>query len=617
MDLSAIPKLELLEGFPSGATVEHLDQLDILLRSEIAKPSLETPLRIEAAFAALRHLPDSIVCSSRVACLLGVTMHYYGAGRSEAAVAPATDAVAVARRLGNMLWICKALKLLGLAQAETRNLPAAIECYSEAIDLAKQLGDVRQESGIWLNTGVAHYYSGQYADAIACYERAIELGDACAAAHLPRQRALSGLAAAALYLGDIGRGLKAIRKAIDTGPTPANTDEMIARVHYESNYTRLLLEAGLIDEARSRAQLAKEFAAMAGTARAEAVAGMAEGLTEIYAGHYDIGFTRLKRALERARSDMHATLHDALAALIKGFEVAGQPDAALVYLREIKRLHQDGRQAQVLMHHSEHLKHVDAQLDARAIESLNERQSSLRDQLTDRDLIRSRVALLEQQSVAAELHDDTTGEHCYRVGRLSSLLAADYGVDDETRFLIDLAARLHDIGKLTVPDAILLKPGKLTPEERSIMETHTTSGADLLAKSNIAQMYVAEEIARHHHERYDGTGYPARLKGSMIPLAARIAALADVFDALTHVRPYKQAWPVDDAMREIARLRGTHFDPELTDLFMALVPRLQREHGDLDAYLGVEAKNSSFIRARRQLAAALKKDVNETFDARR
>jgi len=617
MDLSAISISRLLEGLPSDATVEQLDQLELLLRSELAKPSPETPLRIEAAYEALQRLPSSIVCASRVACLLCVTSHYYDAGRCEAAVTPASDAVAAARQLGDPIWVCKALKLLGSAYSETRNLPAAVECYSEAIELARTLCDARQESGIWLNTGIAHYYAAQFGDAVACYEKAIELGDAFAEARLPRERALANLALAALYLGDIGRGLKAIQQAIASCPTPSSAHESIVRTQFEHHYTRLLLEAGLVDEARKRARLAKQFAAESGSARAKAFAAMAEGLTEIHAGNNDIGFTRLKRALERARSDMYGTLNDALAALVKGFEVAGQPDAALVYLREIKRLHQDGRQAQVLLHHNLHLKRVDAQLDSRAVETLNERQLSLRDQLTDRDLIRSRVALLEQQSVAAELHDDATGEHCYRVGRLSSLLAADYGVDDETRFLIDLAARLHDIGKLAVPDAILLKPGKLTPEERSIMETHTTSGADLLAKSNIAQMYVAEEIARHHHERYDGTGYPARLKGSMIPLAARITALADVFDALTHVRPYKQAWPVDDAMREIARLRGTHFDPELTDLFMELVPRLQREHGDLDAFLGVEAKNSSFIRARRQLAAALKKDVNETFDARR
>jgi putative two-component system response regulator len=233
--------------------------------------------------------------------------------------------------------------------------------------------------------------------------------------------------------------------------------------------------------------------------------------------------------------------------------------------------------------------------------------------------MRNRILLLEQQSVAAELHDDTTGEHCYRVGRLASILGKQIGLEDDVCFLIDLAARLHDIGKLVVPDAILLKPGKLTPGEREIMETHTTAGADILAKSNVPQMHIAEEIARHHHERWDGSGYPMKLVGTAIPIAARVTALADVFDALTHVRPYKHAWKVSEALAEIKSLRGRQFDPELTDIFLELVPRLQREHGDLDEFLAVEAKNSPFIQARKQIAAALKgSDPSTTlFDMRR
>lgn len=121
-------------------------------------------------------------------------------------------------------------------------------------------------------------------------------------------------------------------------------------------------------------------------------------------------------------------------------------------------------------------------------------------------------------------------------------------------------------------------------------------------------MHVAEAIALHHHERWNGTGYPMQLAGRAIPIAARVTALADVFDALTHVRSYKPAWPVADALAEIARLRGRHFDPELTDVFLALVPRLQREVADLDAYLAAEARHSRFIRARREIASALKGD---------
>jgi putative two-component system response regulator len=119
-------------------------------------------------------------------------------------------------------------------------------------------------------------------------------------------------------------------------------------------------------------------------------------------------------------------------------------------------------------------------------------------------------------------------------------------------------------------------------------------------------MHIAQEIARHHHERWDGSGYPDRLAATAIPIAARVSALADVFDALTHKRPYKEAWPVADALAEIKRLRGRQFDPELTDVFLELVPRLQREHGDLDRFLAEEAKHSPFIQARERIARALK-----------
>lgn len=617
MDLSNTPLQCILDRIPSGASVELLDELGELLRAELAAPSDETGLLVEAAYNALQQIPPSMICAGRVACLLGIMTHYFRAGRADAALAPAREAVATARALGDPIWLCKALKLLGNVQSDSRDIPGAIESYAEAIDIARAQHDLEQECALWINTGVAHNSFAHYADAIACYDKAIEVAEGKRALAPMRRMALGNIAQASLQLGDLKHGLAAIRQVIKESKEPADAGEMLTQVHHEYYYARLLLEAGAVEMARERAQIARGVAERSKLARAEVLAAIAGGLSDVHAGNVDIGLTRLKRMLERARSTIPSLLHDALAALVWSYEKLGQPDAALVYLREIKRLHQDGRESQVLMHHTQHLRRIDRTLDTDATATLELRQSTLRSQLSDRDLTRSRIAMLEQQSVAAELHDDTTGEHCYRVGRLSSLLAQEYGVDDHTCFLIDLAARMHDIGKLAVPDAILLKPGKFTPEERAIMETHTTAGAELLAKSNVPQMYVAEEIARHHHERFDGNGYPAKLKGSMIPLAARITALADVFDALTHVRPYKTAWSVDDALKEIASLRGKHFDPELTDLFLALVPRLQREKGDLDRFLAEEAQHSPFIRARRQLAAALKRDVNDLFDTHR
>ena len=353
------------------------------------------------------------------------------------------------------------------------------------------------------------------------------------------------------------------------------------------------------------------------------MAEIAKGLTEVHGETLDFGLARLKRTLSRARDGQEGILQDALSAAIKGYEAAGQPDVALVYMRELVRLRGDARHAQILMHHTQYLTSLDRGLDERVSLKIEQRQAELRGKLSDREVLKSRIAMLEQNAVAGELHDDTTGEHCYRVGRLASLLAKEYGVDEETCFLIDLAARLHDIGKLAIPDSILLKPGKLTDAEFAIIQTHTTHGAELLAKSRVPQMHVAEEIAIGHHERWDGRGYPNKLSGSNIPLAARITALSDVYDALTHARPYKKAWSVEESLREIGSLSGKHFDPQLTAIFLELVPRLQREHGDLDAFLAIEAQNSPFIKARREIAAQLKGqdghgiDLNTAFNARR
>jgi putative two-component system response regulator len=320
----------------------------------------------------------------------------------------------------------------------------------------------------------------------------------------------------------------------------------------------------------------------------------------------------LSQALDRARV-LKSALRDALLAMVKAQEVAGKPDIALVYLRELMMHTKKTQQENALRHHRLHLESLARQQQDASEDVVMERhEQSLRgklaEQVAQQELMRSRIEMLERLAVTAELRDDSTGEHSYRVGRLSSLLGQEFGCDDQTCFMLDLAARLHDIGKIGIPDGILLKPDRLTEAEREIMKTHTTVGAELLAQSEIPHMQMAEDIARFHHEWWDGSGYPNGIGGAAIPIAARITALADVFDALTHKRPYKEPWPVARALEEIAYLKGHQFDPELTDLFLALIRRLQREVGDLDEYLGAAAKLSPFIRAREKISSTLRRN---------
>jgi putative two-component system response regulator len=187
-----------------------------------------------------------------------------------------------------------------------------------------------------------------------------------------------------------------------------------------------------------------------------------------------------------------------------------------------------------------------------------------------KDLETAQIEALERLAKAAEFRDDDTGEHTYRVGELAAKLATHIGLPPETVHLIQRAAPLHDVGKIAIPDAILLKPAKLTEEEFNLMKTHAEIGAKLLSSSQSPLMQCAERIALTHHERYNGTGYPNNLKGEDIPIEGRILAIVDVYDALTNERPYKKAWPHELALAEIERGAGTHFDPALVDGFLSL-----------------------------------------------
>jgi len=186
------------------------------------------------------------------------------------------------------------------------------------------------------------------------------------------------------------------------------------------------------------------------------------------------------------------------------------------------------------------------------------------------ELEETQIEILERLALAAEYRDDATGEHTKRVGQTSGQLAHALGLPTSEVELIRRAAPLHDVGKIAIPDSILLKPGKLTPEEFKQMKTHTTLGAKMLSGGRFPLLQMAEEIALTHHERWDGTGY-MMLQSEAIPIAGRIVAVADVFDALTHERPYKHAWPQQEAIEEIKRQSGQHFDPQVAKAFLKLI----------------------------------------------
>jgi putative two-component system response regulator len=188
------------------------------------------------------------------------------------------------------------------------------------------------------------------------------------------------------------------------------------------------------------------------------------------------------------------------------------------------------------------------------------------------ELRETRLQIIQCLGRAAEYRDNETGLHVIRMSHYSKLLALAAGFSPDEAEDIFHAAPMHDVGKIGTPDAVLLKPGRLEPDERVIMEKHVEMGAEILGEHHSSLLQLARKIALFHHEKYDGTGYPHKLAGEDIPIEARIIAIADVFDALTSERPYKKEWPIEDAIALLRKESGLHFDPELVELFIAQLP---------------------------------------------
>lgn len=586
-----------------------LARVGLEVNTRLQTPSASSMDYMQQVVEAIKRVPHRENADALIGILMDVAQFFYVSGQSFSAMQPVQIVVAIAQEEGLEKQLRKGLTVLGVVNADTGNISGAIECYAKALDIVGRLNDLDAECIVWTNLGVALMYAAQYHEAIGCFDHVIRVVEANPRLRAYRAAAFANIALCSLHLEDFAKGLRAAETSIHESPEPHSAAELVARVLRENNYTRLLLEVNNLEQARVRCEIAKKYASRSMSARAEISASIAEGLYEVQAGNVDIGISRLTSTLEKARL-LRSMLRESLTSLVKAYEMIGQPQRALIYLREMIEALRQTQQENALRHVTMHLHNLGYEAEETApIEKMLQRQeAALKGKVAEQELFRSRIEMLERLAVTAELRDDSTGEHSYRVGKLAALLAQEFGCDDDTCYMIELAARLHDIGKIGVPDAILLKPEKLNEAERQIMRTHTTVGAELLSKSNIPQVQMAEEIARHHHEWWDGSGYPGSLSGTAIPLAARITALADVFDALTHKRPYKIAWPVEAALDEISQLKGRQFEPELTDLFVVLIHRLKGDYRDFDAFLGEAALSSPFLQARSKIWGALRQN---------
>ncbi|MET0981591.1 MAG: two-component system response regulator [Telluria sp.] len=191
------------------------------------------------------------------------------------------------------------------------------------------------------------------------------------------------------------------------------------------------------------------------------------------------------------------------------------------------------------------------------------------------ELKASRLAIVQRLGLAAEYKDNETGLHVIRMSHFARILGLAAGMGEQEADDLLHAAPMHDVGKIGIPDRILQKAGPLDADEWKIMQSHATIGAEIIGQHGSGMLQLAHDIALTHHEKYDGSGYPKGLAGDAIPLTGRIVAIADVFDALTSIRPYKRAWSEEEAVDYLVQQKGKHFDPALVDLFVAQLPAIR------------------------------------------
>lgn len=451
------------------------------------------------------------------------------------------------------------------------------------------------------NMTAALYAMGLYRETISVSLRVIKKYKGDPQFNVPVSIARSNMASAALALQHFALSAEAAKDSCEAMGLPRDGQGILNRVATENTWMRSAI--GLKDDAtiEARLNMIKSLAKSFSSPRLELNRKLAEAAYEIYTGDLTVAVAKLLELLKHSKG-LPGLYRDNLVLLVKAYEKGHDHAGALLYLGELVEFLGKSQVAAVRGKLEVIRERVQTPMpgkdDVRAvIMAIQKIPGSQREEVEVPESLYREA--LERLAVAAELREDALGRHAYRVGKLTGLLANSLGYGRKFCDEIELAARLHDIGKLGIPDGLLMKPGKLTEAEFTVMQRHTTIGAQILQQCSHPAFRLSEQIALHHHEKWDGTGYPRGLKGDNIPEVARIAALADVYDALTHARAYKHAWTHAEAVLEIERTSGTHFEPRMAKTFVSLVDHLRRSHGDgFDDYLAEAGNSSSFIQAR-------------------
>jgi HD-GYP domain-containing protein (c-di-GMP phosphodiesterase class II) len=553
-------------------------------------PSFASESQIELSSVYLQSIQNASECqwsADTCSALLQVSRTFYGACdfSSGSLAAEIGTRQAASQKLHQHL--CALLKVHAAHLMEMNQLARSIETTSRAIVLAEEKGLLNNLGSLYNNLGTACMYAFAYADALESLRRA----EAAGLLGLPRYN----MAWIHLQQGDVEDALAAIDVARRHTVFAQPGAELVRAVALTIE-TSALAAAGRLEEATVTADSAAELACINPLFARQA--RLARGIAEC-AKDLDEGRQLLEEFYWDVKKDQGSVglARMALSELVAAHERAARPEEALRYLHLTLELNKGAHRAQLVVAQRFGAADLSAELD------LETRKAYL-----ERDILQTQENL-EDLAVRAGLMSGYDECHIYRRGRLARMVGEALGLSKVECEELTLAGRLADVGLAAVPDRVLRKPGLLNEGERKLLSEHTVFGAELVGSTRLVRLHTARRAALSHHERWDGTGGPSRLRGNTIPLEGRIVALCDAFEALTQARPWRAALPANAALLEIESQAGRVFDPELTRVFATATRTAFWTTADWDAYLAEEARSSPFVKTL-QLMKRRKNGVN-------
>jgi putative two-component system response regulator len=501
--------------------------------------------------------------------------------RSTAAIPLAQAALACSERREDALRTRNCMMVCGVLCADTGDVVAGIGYHLRALRRAAGDEDRLNMARCWNNLGTALGIAGSFALAARCYERCIALVEPLQGPHYSRYSGYGNLSDACYQLRRHSEGVRHGERALLELTPEFLEQDPYAAILLRRNLVRSHLAAGGLEQAATHMAEALEIADRWPTPRARIAADIIRASYELAIGRADVAITRLDDTLSRAR-ELPATLRDTLACVVRAEESAGSAARALMRLEEL----------------SDHIYSLGIERAHGHLElaGLREAASSPVDPAAEHDRARLESKLgpreppeawkaLQSLSMGAVMRFDETAWHGKRVGALTKALALAHGVAPLQALEMGLAAEVHDIGMLSVPEGILGKRGELNDSERALVRRHVEAGAEMLRDDAHPMVFTAREIARYHHTRWDGSGYPERVAGTFIPLAARICSIADAYDSMVCGIGHTARRDMAGALAELNREAGSQFDPGLVSCFDSLI-RSESEDLGMDLETG-------------------------------